>query len=112
MSEPRDERSIFNEALALPSQERQAFVEQACGADATLRARVEELLAANEKAEGSSKRHQQIWPTSPSASTTAPALDRPGDVIGPYRLLEQIGEAAWVWSSWPSRPAPCAAAWR
>jgi hypothetical protein len=27
--------------------------------------------------------------------------ERPGTEIGPYKLLEQIGEGAWAWYSWP-----------
>ena len=46
-NEMGDERTIFLEALEKRSpQERAAFLEQACGGDASLRARVEELLAA------------------------------------------------------------------
>src|SRR5262249_21244076 len=53
-----------------------------------LRRRVEQLLAARPKAEGF------LEPPAPEPAATAdePARERPGAVIGPYKLLEQIGE--------------------
>ena len=37
-------------------------------------------------------------------SDIAPPTERVGAVIGPYKLLQQIGEGGWARSSWPSRP--------
>jgi serine/threonine protein kinase/tetratricopeptide (TPR) repeat protein len=91
MAEPRpNTESLFWAALALPSAaERGRFLERACGGDAPLRARVEELLAAYPRAEQ--------FLASP-ATGAAVTVDEPsstegaGTVIGPYRLREQIGE--------------------
>ena len=32
--------------------------------------------------------------------------------IGPYRILETLGEGAWAWFTSPNRPNPSIAAWR
>ncbi|MCI0642313.1 MAG: protein kinase [Gemmataceae bacterium] len=83
------EQSIFIEALekADPA-ERAAFLDQACAGDPVLRQRLDRLLA----------RHQHGGsfldsPASgPDATVDAPIDEGPGTVIGPYKLLEQIGE--------------------
>jgi len=86
------ERSIFMEALGFDDpREREAHILRACGGDERLRARVEALL----------RRHQSddvlALDRVPDVdlSVTAdlpPAAEHPGTVIGPYKLLEQIGE--------------------
>src|SRR5262249_35467296 len=64
--------------LAAPA-EQEAYLDRACGDDADLRRKVELLLRARSKAEG---------------FLEAPPAHREGGgtVIGPYKLLEQIGE--------------------
>ena len=62
--------------------------EQACGGDAALRASVEALLRADVGATGFMERP----PPDPAATVDVPIGERPGTVIGPYKLLEQIGE--------------------
>jgi serine/threonine protein kinase/WD40 repeat protein len=84
-----NEESIFEAALQLPPQERAAYLQDACGGDADLRGRVETLLAAHDQA-GS-------FLEMPAAELTrtmdrAAATEKPGTIIGPYKLLEQIGE--------------------
>ena len=44
--------TLFHQALEVEPHERDAFLTDACGSDATLRRRVEALLAAHEKAKG------------------------------------------------------------
>jgi WD40 repeat protein/tRNA A-37 threonylcarbamoyl transferase component Bud32 len=44
------EETLFAEALAKPSEERSAFLDEACGDDAELRERVEQLLRSSEEA--------------------------------------------------------------
>jgi serine/threonine protein kinase/tetratricopeptide (TPR) repeat protein len=85
------ERSIFLEAIAKGSPaERAAYLDQACGCDQRLRAEVEALLAAHD-------RLGSIHPTPPGSGVVT-ALDGPsvreraGTVIGPYKLLQQLGE--------------------
>jgi WD40 repeat protein/serine/threonine protein kinase len=84
-----NEESLFIEALLKPTPEaRAAFLDAACADDAALRRAVELLLRAHERA-GPFLRD----PAAAAASTVdAPTREGPGTVVGPYRLLEQIGE--------------------
>jgi serine/threonine protein kinase/Flp pilus assembly protein TadD len=83
--------SLLGEAVEYRSpEERAAFLDQACAGDASRRARVEELLRAYQAAGN----FLQGTPPSSNADTTVdePVRERPGTVIGSYKLLEQIGE--------------------
>jgi serine/threonine protein kinase len=73
--------------------ERQVFLDQHCGNDPGLRAQVESLLAASAKV-GSflNKPAAQALPRSPGTVDYEPIAERPGTLIGPYKLMEQIGE--------------------
>src|SRR5262249_11575721 len=81
--------SLFAAALPRSAAERQAYLDEACADGPALRQRGEALLRA-QRAAGS-------FLESPLAGLAASALDLPGaegpgTVIGPYRLVEQIGE--------------------
>src|SRR5262245_60518940 len=66
-----------------------AYVQEACGQDEDLRQRVDALLARHAQA-GS---FLESPAPSPVATVGAPPVsERPGVVIGPYTLLQQIGE--------------------
>jgi WD40 repeat protein/serine/threonine protein kinase len=82
-----DEESIFLEALQKPTPvERLAFVAQACGGDVALRRGVERLLQAHDRA-------GRFLQDDPGVATIDhPAGQESATVIGPYKLLEQIGE--------------------
>src|SRR5262245_5972116 len=69
--------------------ERDAYLDGACGPDAALRALVEGLLKAHEAA--GSLLEQPLFETTP-ALDQPPDPEKAGTVIGPYKLLEQIGE--------------------
>src|SRR5438270_14084651 len=82
------ERSIFLHALEISSaEERAAFLEAACGSNPQLRAEVEALLRAHEKPQG-----LLDAPDASSSDTTEPPAEGPGTRLGPYKLLQQIGE--------------------
>jgi serine/threonine protein kinase/tetratricopeptide (TPR) repeat protein len=65
-----------------------AFLEQVCDGDVVLRAEVEKLLRA-QAAMGS---FHETPCSARSATDAMPIGERPGTVIGPYRLLQQLGE--------------------
>src|SRR6516165_2782836 len=85
-----NEHELFAAALEIDGPaERSAYLDRACGSDDALRARVEALLRAHEQA-GS---FLAARPVAGSATLDAPrALEGPGTVIGPYKLLQTIGE--------------------
>src|SRR5262245_22961126 len=71
--------------------ERQAYLDAACAGDAALQAEVQSLLDANARAGG--------FLEVPAAAVNpvltvdeGPLSEGPGTMIGPYKLLEQIGE--------------------
>src|SRR5690348_7867737 len=87
------ERTIFLEALDKEDPaERAAYLERSCGVDAELRRRVERLLEALDGA--GSFMEAPAAPAEPGAihGGLAPILEGPGTRIGPYKLLEPIGE--------------------
>jgi eukaryotic-like serine/threonine-protein kinase len=86
---PSREQEIFTEALQLRAAERALFLERACGADTSLRARVEALLEAHGEV-GDFLEQSPAAAVGPSSADTAG--EKPGDWIGHYKLLEQIGE--------------------
>jgi serine/threonine protein kinase len=69
--------------------EQAAFLAGACGQDADLRAKVEGLLRAHEQA--GSFLEQPLFEPGPTIDQPA-ITERPGTVIGPYKLLQEIGE--------------------
>jgi serine/threonine protein kinase/WD40 repeat protein len=89
--QPDKAANIFDAAVELgTAAERAAYLDAACGQDAQLRAEVEGLLA-HDNASGSflnlsARRKPQVTAVEPAV------VECPGTVIGPYKLLEQIGE--------------------
>jgi serine/threonine protein kinase/WD40 repeat protein len=89
---------LFLKALEAGSpEERRAYLDGACGGEPSLRAQVEALLAASEQAGN----FLQAPAEGLRATADEQPLDEaPGAVIGPYKLLELIGEggmgAVWM----------------
>src|SRR4051794_12823328 len=82
-------KSIFLAALERhPAEQWPAYLDEACGEDTALRKRVEELLGAH----GGQKSLDVPAPTQSGATGDRLELEQPGTVIGPYRLLELLGE--------------------
>jgi serine/threonine protein kinase/Flp pilus assembly protein TadD len=82
-----DEESIFLEALQKPTAtDRAAFLDEACAGNVQLRRSIEQLLQAHERAGSFLQGHP------PPPTVDQPVTDDPGMVIGPYKLLQQIGE--------------------
>ena len=86
-----DARSIFLQAAEIQDlEERNRFLDEACGADSELRLRVEELLDSFDEA-GSSIENKPI--AAFQETNIVPSVtEKPGDAIGPYKPLQQIGE--------------------
>jgi eukaryotic-like serine/threonine-protein kinase len=83
-------RSIFDRAVEIPSEaDRQAFLDEACAAAPEIRREVEALLSAHADA-GSFLDAAAV--ERPQAGLFEPSVEAPGATIGPYKLLEQIGE--------------------
>src|SRR5262249_60931857 len=85
----RNADTVFAQAIEIEApEERAAFLENACANDPELRREVEKLVHDYFRA-GS-------FLESPAARVVStvdePLTERPGTVIGPYKLLEQIGE--------------------
>src|SRR5258705_8535920 len=83
----KSEVELFTEAVQLPAEERPAFLTAACGGDVQLREHVEALLRAHTHAGA----FLEEIPAEIKARSRLPAQE-PGDRIGRYTLLEQIGE--------------------
>src|SRR6516165_9225113 len=93
-AEPLSLKELFLAALAVPPAERAAWLRQACGQDVELRKRVDQMLTAHEK---SQSLLDQLAPAEAAQEEeTAAFIDAKsegaGAVIGPYKLLQQIGE--------------------
>ncbi|HSU55693.1 MAG TPA: serine/threonine-protein kinase [Candidatus Dormibacteraeota bacterium] len=86
MAHHEREIEVFEAALELPSGEREAFVEQASAGDPEFLKRIRALLDAAE--DGA----DFLTPLTPNPGQPLPAIEKPGDRIGRYKLLEQIGE--------------------
>lgn len=102
---PQDIDSLVREALRFADlEERRAYIERVCGNDAELRAAVEHALGLAE-ASGSREAPTSIGASVPAAplpeketvaSSAAAGSDalseRPGSIIGPYRLIQILGQ--------------------
>src|SRR5262245_44563047 len=99
---PTDEEAIFDQACQRArGQERAIFVEQDCAGNEPLKRRVLELLAAHDASSG------PLDAPPPGLNVTqdsSPA--RPGTQIGPYKLIEHIGDGGMgtVWMAQQAEP--------
>jgi serine/threonine protein kinase len=89
-------KQIFHEALEKSGPDRDGFVAAACADDDRLRAQVQALLKAHDEAgEFLASPTVAVADEAARAATTlssSPPAERPGTTIGPYKLLQAIGE--------------------
>ena len=84
-----NDESIFAEALGKNTpEERAEFLEEACAGNSELRKNVQSLLDAYDEGQFLESPAQGL------AATIAPSpiCEGPGQTIGPYKLLEEIGD--------------------
>ncbi len=87
-------KQIFLDAAEQPQEKRKSFLNAACGDDDGLRARVDALLASEQQADQFLHTPHEPGETKKLKATTD--TDRLGEgsgtQIGPYKLLQRIGE--------------------
>src|SRR5436305_5055240 len=97
---PNREVDIFSAALTLLAGVRGAYLDKVCADDPALRLRLDDLLRLHDEAvpfleQAASGVHANPKPLPASDATgrlTAPPVEKEGDHIGRYKLLQQIGE--------------------
>ncbi len=88
--EPKRIDLIFWGAAELASTDECArYLDRECGGDEALRSKIEQLLTARSKVESFL---ESPAPYLIAKGDLRPLVDGPGTMIGPYTLLEQIGE--------------------
>jgi WD40 repeat protein len=98
--DPRKQRieAIFGAAVELTTPEqREIYLARACGDDQALRWEIEQLIQAYDKAGNfltvsAEQREAASQREAAGATVALPATEKPGDRIGRYKLLQQIGE--------------------
>jgi serine/threonine protein kinase/tetratricopeptide (TPR) repeat protein len=96
-----NEESLFAEALGKKGDARAAFLDKHCKEDAELRKRLETLLRA---ADYPDPFLEAPVPAPVATVDEVPVTEHSGAMIGPYKLLEQIGEGG-MGSVWMARQA-------
>ncbi len=84
------EEKLFHQVLELAADQRAAYLDAVCGADVELRERVESLLRA--QANPGSFLQSPAFGVGHSPTIDQSPVERPGTQLGPYKLLQQIGE--------------------
>ena len=81
-------KSIFVSVLDMESVDREAYLDEHCGEDAEMRAEVMELLGLGQKAGN----YMAVPTGAPMGTVDVPLHDSEPQVIGSYKIREQLGE--------------------
>lgn len=92
MSKPTPLEAIFFAALEKAPDQRAAYLNEACAGDENLRRRVERMLAAQSDAASFLEAPPSAVVSAANPTVDQPLSESPGTQIGPYKLLQQIGE--------------------
>jgi eukaryotic-like serine/threonine-protein kinase len=97
-------QDLFVQARELPAAERDAFLNRACGGDAELRLEVQRLLI--DAARADSFFGDENGATLSPEEFAEIYAEKEGDRVGPYKLLQRIGEGGFgvVWMAEQSVP--------
>jgi hypothetical protein len=111
---------VFHDAVNQPVSSRREFLDRACEGDSTIRAKVEELLAALEMTDDFLAPPPGVLadrPGAPPADETVPDAVAPRPMTNPPALTSaatssssRSAKAASARSSWPNRTTPSVAA--
>src|SRR5262249_1150270 len=100
---PIDEKEVFNNARQIAAPEKRlAFLQETSGHDPAAMQRILELLRVYDQ----ERSFLESSPVACRATVDEPVTERPGAVIGPYKLLEQVGEGdmGTVWMAEQKEP--------
>jgi eukaryotic-like serine/threonine-protein kinase len=86
------EHELFDACLGLTPPERASYLERTCRGDPELQQRVERLLAAHGRAEGTTLNPLRHFLDTASQGEPTGHSGRAGESIGPYRLLRPLAE--------------------
>ena len=86
---PTPLKELFLLALEVPPNDRAEWLERECGGDTERREQLQRMLLAHDAPQSLLDRPVMIQT---DAVVDPPLTERPGTLIGPYKLLEQIGE--------------------
>ncbi len=95
---PKTAKDLFLAALDIESAERAAFLDNACAGNAALQRQIEALLRVHDEPDSLLDSPRIDLGLSgdagpgPAATLDRIIIESPGTVIGPYKLLQQIGE--------------------
>ncbi len=106
MPEPLAEREVFAAAAMLPVAERPAYLDVACAGRPGARARVEQWLQTNDADSFMEAGAAPVRPSEVETEITGVKPEHAGEQIGPYKLMEQIGQGGFgtVWVANQEKP--------